>query len=245
MGSIQEDLSIFNKFEFERPPVGVKFLITKPEGIERIGKPLNICEMLPEAHKGKPFYATEKDITCVSPLYLGMRDDPVAETGSLGPKFGMYKEKRANERLYRFIGRLPKGSAKYVVFAPLDKLSFDPDVFIVTANPSQAEILLRATTYSTGGIWCGRTSSGAGCNFVYVYPYISGEVNFTITGLGFGLGLPDGLILISIPYNLLPTTIDSLREIDWHALKDLPIPEIKRMYNKAHKEVLAQLAEKP
>ena len=36
MSSIQQDLSIFNKFNFEKPPVGVKFLLNKPDGIEKL-----------------------------------------------------------------------------------------------------------------------------------------------------------------------------------------------------------------
>ena len=38
MSENQQNLSIFNKFNFERPPVGVKFLFAKPEGIERLEK---------------------------------------------------------------------------------------------------------------------------------------------------------------------------------------------------------------
>ena len=54
MSSNLRDYSVFDKFDFERKPVGVKFVITKPEGIERLGKELNICEMLKEAQVGNP-----------------------------------------------------------------------------------------------------------------------------------------------------------------------------------------------
>ncbi|GAI86751.1 unnamed protein product [marine sediment metagenome] len=36
MRALQTDLSIYKKFDFEKPPVGVKFLFNKPEGIERL-----------------------------------------------------------------------------------------------------------------------------------------------------------------------------------------------------------------
>ncbi|MBA7568838.1 hypothetical protein ES708_10574 [subsurface metagenome] len=245
MRPLQTDLSIFEKFKFERPPVGVRYLPTKPEGIERIGEKLNICQMLPEAHKGEPFYAQKEDITCVGSLYLGMRDLPAFESGRVGPKLGIYKDRRANEKIYRLIARLPKGSIKYVAFAPLDKLSFDPDVLILTGNVEQAEILLRATTYRLGGVFCGRTSNGVGCNWVFVYPYISGEVNFTVTGLGFGLGLPNGLIIVSIPYNLLPETIANLREMEWRAPQNvMSADELKKRTDEIHEEILAEIGEK-
>jgi hypothetical protein len=49
MSSIQQDLAIFKKFNFERLPVGVKFLPNKPEGIEKLDKILGFCEMPPES----------------------------------------------------------------------------------------------------------------------------------------------------------------------------------------------------
>ena len=68
MSSIREDLSIFNKFDFERKPVGVKFLSTKPDGIERLDKILDFCEMLVEAQNGSPFYVAKENFRL---LYKG------------------------------------------------------------------------------------------------------------------------------------------------------------------------------
>jgi len=96
MSSIQQGLSIFNKFNFERPPVGVKFLSTKPDGIERLDKILDFCEMLPEAQEGGSFYATKEDFTCIGPLLLGMMEhEPIFESGQMGPRLGIFKEARA------------------------------------------------------------------------------------------------------------------------------------------------------
>ena len=48
---------------------------------------------------------------------------------------------------------------------------------------------------------------------------LSGEMNFTITGLGLGMqavgALPEGLILISVPWNRLPTMTENLQEMTW------------------------------
>ncbi|MDH5782037.1 MAG: DUF169 domain-containing protein, partial [Dehalococcoidia bacterium] len=149
MSSIQQDLSIFNKFNFERPPVGIKFLLGKPDGIKRLDKTLAFCEMLREAQEAPPFYVTKEDFECVGPLILGMEEpDPIFESGQIGPRLGIFKEARANRRIYPVIPRLTQGTVNYVAFSSLDKLSFEPDVLIFTANPSQAEILLRAHSYT-------------------------------------------------------------------------------------------------
>lgn len=214
------DLSIFNKFNFERPPVGVKFLLNKPTGIKKLDKSLAFCEMLGEAQKGSPFYATQENDPCMGPVVLGMVEpDPIFASGQVGTKDRIFKEARANRRIYHYIPKLAKGTVRYVAFSPLDKLTFEPDVLIITAQVSQAEILLRAHSYSTGKMLISRTTPVIMCAWLYVYPYLSGELNFFVTGLGVGMKsrkiLPEGLVLISIPYDLLPTLIENLQDMEW------------------------------
>ncbi|MBC8274915.1 MAG: DUF169 domain-containing protein [Chloroflexi bacterium] len=241
MSSIQQDLSIFNKFNFDRPPVGVKFLATKPDGIERLDKVLALCEMLREAQERSPFYATKEDFECVGPLLFGMVEpDLVFESGLVGPKLGIFKEARANKRIYQYIPRMTKGTVNYVAFSPLDKLPFDPDVLVVTANPSQAEIILRASSYTTGKMWFGRGTPVMGCTWIFIYPYLSGELNFTISGIFSGMKarnvLPDGLVLISIPWDLLTGIVENLQDMEW------VLPEYTETRDE-HNETFKRIAE--
>ncbi len=216
----KQSLSIFNKFNFERKPVGVKFMPTKPEGIEKLNKILDFCEMLKEAQEGDSFYATKEEFSCIGPILLGMVDhDPIFESGMVGPKLGVFQNSRANRRIYDVMPKLERDTVNYVAFSPLDKLTFDPDLLIVTANTSQAEILLRAHSYRTGKMWSTKGTPVAGCAWLYIYPYVSGELNFTVTGLSFGMKsrqlFPEGMILMSIPWDLLPGMIQSLQEMEW------------------------------
>jgi uncharacterized protein (DUF169 family) len=220
MSSIQQDLSIFNKFKFERKPVGVKFLPTKPDGIKMLDKILDFCEMLVEAQNGSTFYVVKENFTCIGPLILGMVDsDPIFESGQVGPKLEVFKEARANRRIYQFIPKLAKDTVNYVAFSPLDKLSFEPDVLIVTADPSQAEIILRANSYATGKMWSAKGTPVAACAWLYIYPYVSGELNFTMPGFSFGMRsrrlFPEDLLLISIPWDLLPSMVKNLQDMNW------------------------------
>ena len=214
------DLSIFNKFDFERPPVGVKFLLNKPEGIKKLDKKLALCEMLPEAQKGEAFYATAEDFECVGPLILGMVEPPaIFESGQVGPKLGLFKEARANRRVYPPIPTLVRGSVRYIVFSPLDKLTFDPDVLVFTARSDQAEILLRAYAYTSGKMWQAKGTTVIECAWLFIYPFISGELDLTVTNFSAGMKarqvFPEGLILLSIPYDLLPMIIENLHDMEW------------------------------
>jgi len=220
MGSIQQDLSIFNKFDFDRSPVGVKFLPNKPDGIKKLDKILDFCEMLPEAQEGNAFYVTKENFTCVGPLILGMIEhEPIFESGQVGPRLEVLRDVRANQRIYHVVPKMHKGAVNYVAFAPLDKLSFEPDVLIVIANPTQAEILLRAHSYSSGRMWSARGTPVIGCAWLYIYPYLSGELNLTFTGGSFGMKarklFPEGQLLISIPYDLLPDMTKNLKDMKW------------------------------
>jgi len=222
MRPLQTDLSIFKKFNFEKPPVGVKYEFHKPEGIKQLDKSLALCEMLPEAQqRGTPFYFTKENESCFGKEALGMTGESteLVDGGLLGVKFEIFKEPHANSRLRRFIHNLEKGAVNYVALSPIDKLTFEPDLLIITATPSQAEILLRAMTYSTGEMYESKITSIGGCSWLFGYPFLSGKVNYMVTGLAFGMkgrqALPDGWLLISIPYNWIPTIAQNLGEMKW------------------------------
>jgi len=221
MRPLQTDLSIFEKFKFEKPPVGVKFLYFKPERIGPIDKKLPACEMIKEVQqRGTPFYFTKENEDCFGKVPLGMEEIPSwGEGGELGAELEIYQEPRANSRIYQYIPKFPKGTVNYVALSSLDKLTFEPDLLILMTTPSQAEIVLRAMSYSTGQIWESKKTSVLGCAWLYVYPYQSGKVNYTVTGMSFGMKahevFPAGWILISIPWDWIPVITQNLKEMKW------------------------------
>jgi len=215
-----ESLTMFEKFNFEIPPVGIKFLYHNLEGIEHIDKQMSFCQMVGEEQKrGKPFYFTKDDEICIGSLALGMIDVPIVESGQIGQKLEIFKEPRDNAKLYLELPRMRRGTVNYVALSALDELTFDPDVLIVMATPSQAEIILRAMAYSTGVIWETRKTGVLSCAWAFVYPFQSGKVNYTVTGLSFGMkaheSFPEGWIMISIPYNWIPTITQNLKDMKW------------------------------
>ncbi len=225
MKALKTDLSIFDRFEFANQPVGVKYLFKKPAEIEQLDKAMSFCEMVKEAQqRGTPFYMSKENENCAGKGVLGMEEiGPMAITGGLGEKLEIFEDGRANGNLiYNVFQSFPpirKGSINYVVFAPLDKLTFEPDLLILLAAPGQAEIALRAMSYKTGELWKSQTSGVFACASLLVYPYQTGNVNYTITGMSFGMKVkeifPPGWVLISIPYQKLPAIIQNLKEMKW------------------------------
>jgi uncharacterized protein (DUF169 family) len=216
------DYSVLDKFNLERKPVGVKFLITRPEGIKKLGRELNFCEMLKEAQENDAFYVGPEQWVCVGveQMILGMEEpEPVLVSGIFGGDEGLFKDASSCRAMYQYLPRLPKGSVKYVVFAPLDKMTFDPDVLIITADIRQAQVLLRSVNYSTGQPFVSKATPVVACSWIYIYPVVSGELNYFVTGLGLGMQamdmFPPGLFLISVPSQQLPAILENLREMHW------------------------------
>jgi uncharacterized protein (DUF169 family) len=242
-----EDYSVFDKFDFKRKPVGIKFLPYIPEGIDRLSKSLYFCQMFKEAQTSKPFYVQREDFHCTEPLTLGMEDpDPVLLSGLVGEIDDLYEELRANQKIYQLVPRMLKGSVKCVLFSAIDQMTYDPDVLIITAdNVDQARIIMRALVYSTGETWSSKGTPVLACSWLYVYPYISGEVNYAVTGMSMGMQtlkvLPQGLMLISIPWTKLPMIIRNLQKMNWHPVSETITGE---EHKKRFEQILKDIEEK-
>jgi uncharacterized protein (DUF169 family) len=215
------DLVILEKFDFDVLPVGVKFLAKRPDMVQRLNENLAFCEMLKRAQEGNTFFVGKENHTCEAGLYvLGQANVPGPYiSGEFGAGLKIFEEARSASRLYQYIPKIGKGVVNYVAFSPLNKILFDPDVFIILANTSQTEILLRAMSYRTGNMWLSKYSPAIGCAWIYVYPYLTGELNYTVTGLGHGMRrrklFPEGHQLVSIPFDLLPSMLQALRDMPW------------------------------
>jgi uncharacterized protein (DUF169 family) len=217
----KEDLAILDKFEFGVPPVGVKFLAKQPDMVERLDENMALCEMLKKAQEGNAFFVDKENHACDAGLYvLGQADAPEPFiSGEFGSGLKIFEDARSASRLYHYIPRIGKGVVNYIALSPLNKLPFDPDVLIILSQTNQTEILLRAMSYRTGKMWSSRCSAAIGCAWIFVYPYLSGELNYTMTGLGHGMRrrklFPEGHQIVSIPFDLLPSMLQALRDMAW------------------------------
>jgi uncharacterized protein (DUF169 family) len=127
-----------------------------------------------------------------------------------------------------------------VAFAPLDKLNFEPDLLIILATASQAEIFIRAKAYTSGEMWSARGTPVVGCSWLYIYPFQSGEMNLTVTGFGFGMKsrrlFPEGKVLLSIPWDKLPQILENLKAMEW-------VPESYTLGPEGHKKKVHRIVE--
>lgn len=242
----KSDYAILDKFKFERKPIGVKYSLAKPEGIKPTDKLLAMCEILAEAQTSEPFYITADNIQCGGQVMGTLEYPPIMYSGQLGPMFSMFKTPGANRRIYDYVPHLPLDSVRYVSFATYDKMTFEPDMLIFTTNVQQAEIILRASSFSDGKMWHSKGSTCLACAWIFAHPYLSGEINYTISGLGYSMkarqALPEGLVIITFPFDTISPLIENLNDIEWEPYwfklgRDGFINEVQKM----EKELNAKL----
>jgi len=214
-------VAILDKFDFEVPPVGVKFLSKRPDMVERLEEKMALCEMLKKAQGGSAFFADAANHACEAGLYvLGQADigEPFAN-GDFGAGLKIFEEPRSASRLYLHIPKIGGGIVNYIAFSPLDQLQFEPDLLILLASIRQTEIILRAMSYRSAKIWISKFSPAIGCAWTYSYPFLTGELNYFATGLGHGMKrrklFPEGRHIISIPFDLLPSLLQTLQDMPW------------------------------
>src|SRR4030042_6262432 len=99
----KKDLAILDKFEFEVPPVGVKFLAKRPGMVDRLDGKMALCEMLKKAQEGSAFFADKENHTCeAGPHVLGQVDAPAPFiSGEFAAGLKIFEEAPSGSRLYQ------------------------------------------------------------------------------------------------------------------------------------------------
>ena len=220
------DFAILEKFGFKNAPVGFKFFNAEADleglGLEQLDSRIAWCQMLLEAQKGKAFYATAENQYCEPGVFLSGQGplSALAAGGRIGPPFDIFPTERANRRIYSHVTVLAEGSTYAVAFSPVAKLTFDPDLLIVMCdNMDQAEKVLRATQWDTGDMIKSHMTYVMGCNWIFTYPYVSGEINTVWTGVCYGMKMyklyPPGLPIVVIPWHQIDRVLKNMNEMPW------------------------------
>lgn len=229
---------IFARLDLPYPAVAVRFCRNRPEGYEQVGETDHLCCFLKRAQEeNRAFYITIDNEDCMGKVVLGMLglDSPDGAnhaSGNMGRQLGAFRTPAANARLYYNAPMFKRDTVNFVLFCPVSLCSFHPDLVLCVADTERAQLLLRASSYSSGDVWESKCSYVMSCAWAYVYPYVSGKVNHLFTGMHFGMRMkgvyPPGLHIISIPYQKLDEVVTALYEMEW----DIPFlrqdPESKQ-----------------
>lgn len=213
--------NLIKKLELKYDAVAIKFCLEKPECEHFSEKKQAFCTYVNYAQKtGRKFYITKDDDECYGKLVTGMIDKPpVTASGQAGYDFGCYATPGVCRNLYQKLPVIEPHTVNFVEFAPVEICDFAPDLIVFVADLPAADIIMRATSWISGDLWESKSSPVLSCAWMYAYPVISGKVNHITTGFYHGLKrrkvYPEGLRMISVPYQKLPEFEKALGEMDW------------------------------
>ena len=222
---LKRDYSIFKKFNFERQPVAINYCFFKPEGVKVLDKPAGLCEM-PKVcqEKNEPFYITAKEEDCVGKRFLNLPMEVLhmrhPDGGRLGVNLTAVQRPGVNLNLRNWCPTMVPGSVHYVLYTPFNQLKYEPDLLVFVCQPEEAEVILRANTYTTGEPFQSIATTVANCTNLYVRPYQDGKINYQVTGISWGGNgrriYPQGLMILVVPYQKLGLVTENLNEMVWY-----------------------------
>jgi uncharacterized protein (DUF169 family) len=139
----------------EKSPVAIKFVLREkdlPKDIPKISESIRHCEMVQKAAQGETFYATAEEQLCKGgATAIGLMDAPEkVKTGEFYYELGRFSSLGSAKRTMDAIPKIDN-MMYALVYAPLEKANFHPDIIVIISNPAQAMKLSQALVYTLGG----------------------------------------------------------------------------------------------
>ncbi len=205
--------------KLQREPVAMKWVSREPTNVNKeIGKS-RFCTKLDKAMNGEIFYSTAEEEECMGGLkYSGMKNPNEfpknMRSGSFLVPAGVYKSIPAVQRSWKDNMAVEHDIFTAIIFAPLQKADFEPDVIFIVANSRQGMEILHANAYDSGSHGLG-ADSGPICSSMAAIPYLTGKVTYGFGDIGSrnNMDLTDEEIMVSIPATDLERIVANLEEM--------------------------------
>lgn len=199
-------------------PFGVKLFETldeRPPKTMRPRHPMNTCQITSLVrHQGRAMYATLEDLACiVGAVTLGMMEEPeIMRSGKIAEM--LHSDLRSARKFTEQVPRIPAGKIKAFAAAPLNQLTFDPDLVVVYGNTAQVMRVVQAYLYKRGGR-VGFTTGGeySLCADTIADTYNKQDLSVAIPCFGdrkTGLAQDDELT-VAFPVSMADEILDGLR----------------------------------
>jgi uncharacterized protein (DUF169 family) len=205
--------------KFEKEPVAIKWSVIKPKNVEKEECKSRFCTKLTKAMAGEIFYATLEEEECMGGArYSGLKDmceyPANVQSGAFMVPNGLYKNIPAVQRSRENETYINPGIFSAIIFAPLNKAEFKPDVIFMVCNAKQGMEILHANAYDSGKHGLG-TDAIPVCSSMAATPYMTGKVTY-----GFGdvaarknMDINPEDIMVSIPGSDLSRIVSNLEEM--------------------------------
>jgi uncharacterized protein (DUF169 family) len=203
----------------EREPVAIKWSVREPNNMEKEKEKSRFCTKLEKAANGEIFYSTVEEEACMGGMrYSGLKDRkelPInMQSGAFLVPAGVYKSIPAVQRSWQNNQAVESGIFSSILFSPLIKADFEPDLIFLICNSEQAMMVLHANAYDSGSHGLG-ADSGPICSSMAAIPYLTGKVTYGFGDIGSrnNMNIKPEEVMVSIPAADLKRIVDNLTEM--------------------------------
>jgi uncharacterized protein (DUF169 family) len=135
-------------------------------------------------------------------------------SGAFLTAMGVYRDIPAVQRSWRNNLNIEPGIFRALIFAPVGRAEFKPDIIFIICNARQAMEILHANAYDSGSHGLG-ADSGPICSSMAALPYLTGKVTYGFgdTGSRRHMNIRDEDVMVSIPAGDLPRIVSNLEEM--------------------------------
>jgi len=204
-------------------PVAVK-LIPKggevPEGMKKVDEAMRHCQLVDRVRRtGEEFYTLGEDQMCkggAGAMGLGEMPPKVASGEFYFNKLKQFSTQGAARRTLERVTKLPPNSTEAILYSPLEKATFTPDVVVVICTPKQVMLLTQAMMYKMGGrIEASFAGKQSLCSDAVVQAYKEGKVGVTVgcSGSRTYTKIADEEMIMGIPIEHLADVATGLKAI--------------------------------
>ncbi len=203
-------------------PVAIKLAKTKegiPEGLAEIPETIRHCQMVNLARmEGRAFYATADKHQCAGGAWaLGLKEiTPSLKSGEFYYKLGKFSSWAACKRTIDRIPHLDTRETFATVYAPLEKISFTPNVVLIIAPPRAMLKLAQSSLFHLGGrVTAKMAGIQSVCSDATAQTYLSGKINISLgcDGSRKFSGIADQEMVMGIPAELLPAIGEAIKRV--------------------------------
>jgi uncharacterized protein (DUF169 family) len=205
--------------KLKNEPVAIKWSLKEPKGIKREESKSRFCTKLDKASKGEVFYSTVAEEDCMGGMrYSGMKDRKELpknmQSGAFLVPGGVYKSIPAVQRSWNSNMAIDSGIFNAIIFSPLIKADFEPDLIFLICNSEQAMLVLHANAYDSGSHGLG-ADSGPICSSMAAIPYLTGKVTYGFGDIGSrrNMNIKPEEVMVTIPSGDLRRILDNLNEM--------------------------------
>lgn len=209
---------LYAALDMQRSIIGVKLLTTEQSYQEADAKeplkPINYCQMVAAASKGKAIKSTQAQIKCSSGIrVLGFDHTDVNNAeGENWIRLGLYKDPDVSRKVRDRIPNIPEKTYGIVV-QPLEQYEEIPDVIIIVTDPYNVMRLTQGYAYHHGeSKSVSMMGNQAVCLECTAAPYVNDEMNISTLCIGtrHQAGWKGSEMAIGIPGSKFRDTVDGV-----------------------------------